>query len=557
MTRSSVQFLIENYDPWAERTYSFDVLKCLSEANKDTRSIESSRSVESHSGYLDFFLCNLRKRLMLDKESLLFPYMSEQILTFDPLILPQLGSFKTPAPWRRLILLNGMANTGHWNYSNKHKNVDGCDVPLKAISRWKTGPFFGDNPKSAHRHLRLSTLTVSIFTSNDYINTLDFAHGPFDPFYTILILGADEFFIKRKSKYILTHDTAIHAELECVELALSFVIERWKGLNVPFRELLEENFLDIEQYSNLLFDDERFTRSRKYFWAIGCLTEIDNVLSDNIKQWELYYKEHLQPLLDDEDTKHLLEAACLYPPRERQTFRGDHMLEQLKKTIQQAQTQVNTLKELRSDFSRKLETTKALRDGLFNASALVESRASTRLGENVKLLTYVSIFYLPLAFCAALWAIPNIQQSSTKVPFIITACIVGAITYAIVLNMDFISQKIDANYNPQRQKLVDHIQKDNSEWWQETGKRFEVFKPTSESKVPTEWCIPIYLIRKIFKRGSCTKKASREAENSSFACSDSDCCSQYGSIERNYKRSKFKNVFARLRWGRKSGDAPV
>lgn len=37
---------------------------------------------------------------------------------------------------------------------------------------------------------------------------------------------------------------------------------------------------------------------------------------------------------------------------------------------------------------------------LFSASIVVESRLSTRLAQNVKLLTYVSIFYLPLAFCA-------------------------------------------------------------------------------------------------------------------------------------------------------------
>jgi hypothetical protein len=37
---------------------------------------------------------------------------------------------------------------------------------------------------------------------------------------------------------------------------------------------------------------------------------------------------------------------------------------------------------------------------LFNASAVVESRLSTKLAQNVKLLIYVSIFYLPLAFCA-------------------------------------------------------------------------------------------------------------------------------------------------------------
>lgn len=29
----------------------------------------------------------------------------------------------------------------------------------------------------------------------------------------------------------------------------------------------------------------------------------------------------------------------------------------------------------------------------------MESRASTRLGENVRLLTYVTIFFLPLSFC--------------------------------------------------------------------------------------------------------------------------------------------------------------
>jgi hypothetical protein len=31
----------------------------------------------------------------------------------------------------------------------------------------------------------------------------------------------------------------------------------------------------------------------------------------------------------------------------------------------------------------------------------MESRASTQLGENVKLLTFVSIFFLPLGLCVA------------------------------------------------------------------------------------------------------------------------------------------------------------
>lgn len=36
---------------------------------------------------------------------------------------------------------------------------------------------------------------------------------------------------------------------------------------------------------------------------------------------------------------------------------------------------------------------------LFSASAVIETRAATYLGENIRLLAYVSIFYLPLAFC--------------------------------------------------------------------------------------------------------------------------------------------------------------
>ena len=51
--------------------------------------------------------------------------------------------------------------------------------------------------------------------------------------------------------------------------------------------------------------------------------------------------------------------------------------------------QLNFMKIARTDQARQL----------FNASAVIESRASTRLGENVKLLTFVSIFFLPLSFC--------------------------------------------------------------------------------------------------------------------------------------------------------------
>jgi len=33
-------------------------------------------------------------------------------------------------------------------------------------------------------------------------------------------------------------------------------------------------------------------------------------------------------------------------------------------------------------------------------------------------------------------------------------------------------------------------------WWELAGNRFEEFKPSSESRVPTEWLIPAFVVRR-------------------------------------------------------------
>uniref|UniRef100_A0A8H7K1S0 Uncharacterized protein n=1 Tax=Bionectria ochroleuca TaxID=29856 RepID=A0A8H7K1S0_BIOOC len=104
----------------------------------------------------------------------------------------------------------------------------------------------------------------------------------------------------------------------------------------------------------------------------------------------------------------------------------------------------------------------ALRDGLFNASALMESRSSTKLGQNVQLLTYVSIFYLPLAFCAALWAIPNITDGATKIPFVLTTFITGSVTYSVVFNLGNIAEVFEEPYSGHRARLLQQMENDDT-----------------------------------------------------------------------------------------------
>ena len=152
-----------------------------------------------------------------------------------------------------------------------------------------------------------------------------------------------------------------------------------------------------------------------------------------------------------------------------------------------------------SDFSIKL----------FNASAVIESRASTRLGENVKLLTFVNIFFLPLSFCTvkrdltlpqvvlllmepkSLWSINN-QFSQTS--FVITIIIVAISTYLIMFNVNNFVRLCGSVYDARKKNIVRTMKVDTDENWKQRGRMFEVFRPKHEHPAPSRWYIPLYAI---------------------------------------------------------------
>src|SRR5437667_12194073 len=82
----------------------------------------------------------------------------------------------------------------------------------------------------------------------------------------------------------------IDAMDEIVYKCLLSVIERWEELAEYFDEMLCERkaLLDPEYHDSLLTDDGTFSRSKKYFWAIEFLKELDKSISDNIRQAEQF-----------------------------------------------------------------------------------------------------------------------------------------------------------------------------------------------------------------------------------------------------------------------------
>ncbi|KAK3397635.1 hypothetical protein B0T20DRAFT_453711 [Sordaria brevicollis] len=252
--------------------------------------------------------------------------------------------------------------------------------------------------------------------------------------------------------------------------------------------------MNPKDYCNLLFDDETFSRSRLYFWILGFIIKVQPCIEDNITQWNLYQQARIQPLKEGLKSKEHSELTTV----ERS------ILESITKYDKRGNDIKQDLENLKKRFDAISESVRALRDGLFNASALMESRSATRLGQNVQLLTYVSIFYLPLGFCAALWAVPNITQSETQTPFIVATCLVSFLTLTTVFNMGNISDAIGLSYFKWRRKLLKRMENDSNTKWQGRRGMFEEFPPNNERRTVSEWWLAryqAYLLRQKAKIG--------------------------------------------------------
>jgi hypothetical protein len=78
----------------------------------------------------------------------------------------------------------------------------------------------------------------------------------------------------------------LHATIVVTNKALETVASYWQQILDYFEAFIGEKdtFLDPERHDSLLSDDEAFSRSKKYFWAITTLRELNLSISDNLFQ---------------------------------------------------------------------------------------------------------------------------------------------------------------------------------------------------------------------------------------------------------------------------------
>ncbi|KAL6229167.1 hypothetical protein BDW75DRAFT_225533 [Aspergillus navahoensis] len=368
-------------------------------------------------------------------------------------------------------------------------------------SSWKYGPLYGRKAGARGHFLQEMAFTMGFWPSSvghlgsirteptavqSFLDVRDSSRW----YWTILQLAPRHFPQVSQAETTEILETGGHmAPIGLILQAVQDSASSWSEIAEYLTRLIKKQdaIFDPQQHDGLLFDDSTFSRSRLYFWAIDCLDMFIPRIMANIREWEHFW----------EARKPVFEAGERIVKEVRAELR---FVEQTpddpwRNLVPLVEDQITRLRAIHARLGILRDQVTALRDGLFNASAVIESRAATELGENVKLLTYVSIVYLPLSLCAALW---SIDFSYHPVVFTFLTVLLSTGTYLVVINLNNLARLGKGVYRRFRAGIVRSMVSDPH--WASIGEAFSQFRPERENVTPSEWNILAYLISRLLHR---------------------------------------------------------
>jgi Mg2+ and Co2+ transporter CorA len=227
------------------------------------------------------------------------------------------------------------------------------------------------------------------------------------------------------------------------EAFLVTLLEEYRDASKRFLELNERivkmvtppnDFLFNKQLRDkLLFENNDYTYSRRYFWAFQALA----LLNDEIQAMISEYKEIFTADVWSGEHKYIWPGTAETSSR-YSNFRKklSHLQKQFEKEIEQLQ-HVLELNE------REQKDIKSLRDQLFSGTSVLESREAVNQarisvvqGYNIRLLTLVSIFFLPLMFVTSVFGMTNMPPKDSFRPFGIVTATICVPTYFFLVSVN-------------------------------------------------------------------------------------------------------------------------
>lgn len=173
----------------------------------------------------------------------------------------------------------------------------------------------------------------------------------------------------------------------------------------------------------LLFEDSEFTYSRRYFWAFQTLGTMNQSIKAMIDAYE------------DTFTKDVWEGRhkIIWPLVEDNSLRNAYWKKRMASLKKDFEAEIHALKVTMSENDDRRKEIKSLRDNLFSGTSVLESRKSVEQseitveqGHNIKLLTLVNMFFLPLTFVTSVFGMTNMDANASFWRFgvvLVTVCV--------------------------------------------------------------------------------------------------------------------------------------
>lgn len=181
----------------------------------------------------------------------------------------------------------------------------------------------------------------------------------------------------------------------------------------------------------LLFEDSEFTYSRRYFWAFNTLGVMNEDIEDMMTS---YYEAFKDSVWDGTD-------KIIWPGSAEANASAKHTNwhKKMKRLRADIEEQMNHLREAHRLNEDRMKYVKNLHNNLFNGTSVLESRRSVEnaiitvnQGRNIKLLTLVTIFFLPLTFVTSVFGMTNLPMDESMAHFAYSTIAICIPTYLLI-----------------------------------------------------------------------------------------------------------------------------
>ncbi|OJD22515.1 hypothetical protein ACJ73_06140 [Blastomyces percursus] len=201
----------------------------------------------------------------------------------------------------------------------------------------------------------------------------------------------------------------------------------------------------MEDRSDLMADDPQFSLSKTYFWALQTYKLFERTLEKTITTWETFKIDSLPKIRDGRISSENWDASV---------SSIDQSIELLKPKIDR--------------IKRGMQDVRDLRESLQSTAAVFDSRTAVRQGGNIRLLTYITLLFLPLSFGTSIFSMQMIEPSTATInAFAITLPVITIVSALLIFNLNSLTAAFDSavrkgTFGLQRQMRLHH----RKEWKQ-------------------------------------------------------------------------------------------